>query len=167
MSLSEKQRLDNVDLALSLFLKAADGKWFIHAFFNGEDPIFSDILSTTWDELQRRHYIATALRDSFVFTEYGWRIALEKANKKSEFNEQLGRLCASLKKQVDGRTQQAATTVEDLARDTGLSDYFIRNVIDSDLIGHWLNRHGAKWADPRFRGKLIVVPIGFGHTILT
>jgi len=166
MSLSNKQRLDNADLALSKFLKAADGKWFIHAFFNGEDPVFSDILSTTWDELRRRHYIAPALVNSFVLTGYGWRIALEKADKKKEFTEQLGRLCASLKKRIDGRTQQAFTNVEDLARETGLDDYFIRNVIDSDLIRHWLNRHSAKWADPRSPGNLIIVPIGFGHTIL-
>jgi hypothetical protein len=167
LSLSVRQRLDNVDLALSLLLREAEGKWFIHAFVGRGDPAFAEILATTWEELHRRRYIAQIRLNLFVLTGYGWRIALEKANKKNEFNEDLGLLCASLKARVVGRTCPAVANVEDLAKETGLPDYFIRNAIDGELIRRWLNRHAAKWADRQFHGTLIAIPIDFGHTILT
>jgi hypothetical protein len=91
---------------------------------------------------------------------YGWRQALKATGEieTPEFNEKLGRLSAALKAKVKGRRQEALTNAQALAAETGLSEGWIYNVVESRIWTYHLNRVGPEMDASK---KCIWVPIDF------
>ena len=169
MSLSPKEVREEMRFVLSVLLQESEDKWYVHGFLNRNDERVSQIHPTVWGQLKEQSYICDAVPGAFRLTALGWRTALESSGRKddTDFHRKLGGLCASFKKIIDGRNVQAFTTVDDLSRTTNIEPHFIQNVIDSELVAHWFGQHSAVWAGPKWRGKLIVIPIDCGNRIMS
>jgi hypothetical protein len=97
----------------------------------------------------------------FYLTGAGWRRALDVTGRLSdtEFETIFSSICKTLKSSVKSRSEEAYLYPSDVARDTGVTEEFLTNVIDSRLIDHHFNIQGAEWE----QDGLIRVPINFGH----
>jgi len=168
MSLSPKEVREEMRFVMSILLQESEDKWYVHGFLNPSDERVSQIHPTVWEQLKQQSYICDGVPGTFTLTALGWRRALESSGKKDDpdFNQKLSRLCAAFKRTIDGRHEEAHTTVEDLSRTTNIDQHLIRNVIDSELVEHWFGQHSAVWAGPKWRGKLIVIPIDCGNKIV-
>lgn len=161
MTLSRDNRLKNMENALKLMLGRLGDRGMYAEFFDPQDPAFSEIYSTTWQELESRglvrghHMMQT---DSFELRGPGWLVAMSLTGKLEtpEFQERFGRLSAALKRQVDGRRQKQVTTVASLAKDTGIAADWIYNVIKSN-VWQQQNRVGAEFDEH----ELVWIPIDF------
>jgi hypothetical protein len=164
MSHSKAERQANVDLALKLFMERLGTKWIQTFLIDPNCGDFEDLFSTTWSELtDRYYYINKAIGHLYVLTSAGWMKGLELTGVlgSSTFNDQVGELCACLKRRVKGRNQPALATLEDVATETKLPAGFISNLIDADYINLSLKRYSASWAKG-FEGTLLIVPTNFG-----
>ena len=75
MSHSKEDRLENVHLALNLFLNKLDSQWIGSFSINAGDADFECINATTWLELTKRFYYIQEIhlhRNWYRLTEPGW-----------------------------------------------------------------------------------------------
>jgi hypothetical protein len=156
----------NIDIALKLFVEAAGEQWIRVVLLDPASDAYRDIHETTWRLLRDRHLIRQLFLQRFALTGDGWRTALEltKQNENNDTQVSLGRICTILRAAVrasSGGDGTALVRTEDVAAETGLACGFIANVIEGELIDHWLNRHGAAWMDG-LEGRMILVPPNFG-----
>ena len=77
-----------------------------------------------------------------------------------EMTSKAGKLCAALKDRVKGRQYEQIVHVSEIATETDLSEDFVRDAIESDLIRELFGTKGAGWATPEDRGKFIEIPVG-------
>jgi hypothetical protein len=167
MSLSAKDRQDNINFALTLLLQEL-GSNSIGAFIIVQaDDKYRGIYPTTWHEVVNRGYLAPYPRfqGRFRLTGFGWRSALElhSIHVLPDVRQKLGAVCKHLKDSLGkDRSQSVLVNVQGVAQATNLQAGFIMNVIDGQLIEHWLNRHGAAWAGEGFIGSTIMVPPNIG-----
>ena len=150
MSLSKEDRLKNIKDALKIMLDRLGERGMYVEFFSPQDPSFSNIHSTTWQEMERRglirgHHMQQS--DSYDMCGPGWFYAMELAGKLDtpEFNERFGKLSAAVKRKVDGRQQRQPTTVEALAQETALPAHWIYNIIKSNVWRHRNHRIGVEF----------------------
>lgn len=68
----------------------------------------------------------------------------------------------ALKDSLQGRNENAYVSTESIASDSGTSDGFVFNIVESRFIENVFRRKGAEWEDPR--KTTILVPIDFGHS---
>lgn len=94
----------------------------------------------------------------YMLTPSGFREGLRISGDQS-FKKQLGRLQAAAKIHVEGRNQEAVVSLEELQRDSGLSEGFVFNAIESDLTGHFLKAHGPAWHQA---GVTVRIPLDLG-----
>jgi hypothetical protein len=64
---------------------------------------------------------------------------------------------------VKGRTTSSLVDLWSLLKESGLSEAFVRNALDADLIGRVLGRIGVHWEGDSY---IIKVPPNFGLTPL-
>jgi len=164
MTLSPQARRKNLEEALIGFLDAL-----------GDRPLrcldiipsaFPGLLPTTWIELTN----GGLLKDQniqipmFRLTCAGYVEALKVSGRSGEprFLEGLGNLCKVLKSHLPkDRTGDALISFDELVTKCGLSEAFVENALDADLIRHILGRVGAYWD-----GQGVVrVPQDFGLTL--
>ena len=165
MSLSKQARHDDIQKALELMLARLGEQAIDRVLFNRDEPPFDQIYPTTWKELAEKYLIKPldgAGPQLFWLTGYGWYAALEQANRFSDptLIEKMSALSAALKDSVKGRDTEALLYVGNLATQTGLSEDWIYNAIESNLVGRQFGRRGAKWAAGI--KNTIIVPIDFG-----
>jgi len=165
MSISRKQRIENMDNALLLFFEAIGPQSLRMFFINRRDARYEDVLPTTWIDLVEQGYISDSrMRPFDVLTTKGWTACLRLKGilGSPQFDKILGTLCASLKGHLDGRGQSVLVNVVTVANNTKIPEAMISNIIDARLIELLLNRRGVDW-QPKMEGKLIIVPGNFGH----
>ena len=166
MGLSPMERQANIDTALMLFMEEVGDQWIRRVLIDPASDTYKNIGETTWIELQNRQLIRKLFIHRFSLTGSGWRTGLEltSQDKNNDTQVSLGRICASLRAAGTERSAPSGNTListQDVASDTGHACSFIANVIDGELIDHWLNPYGATWADD-MEGKMIAVPPNFG-----
>jgi hypothetical protein len=164
VSLSIEERQKEMARALQLILERL-GDRKINAFsLDPTEPPFSDIHQTTWIELQEMNYVRPLLKSSrFSLTGSGWLRALQHsgATRNRSFDRDSETLLASIKRQVKGGHGARIVMLKALARDSGLSESWIYNALESDLLEAHYGRKGATWAHG-FEGSMIHVPRTFG-----
>jgi len=164
VSLSQQARHDDIRRVLELMLAQIGGQAIDRVLFNRDEPPFDEIYPTTWKELAEEYLIKSldgVGLQLFRLTGHGWYTALEQSNCLSDptLIEKMSTLSAALKDSVKGRDTEALLYVGTLASQCGLSEDWIFNAIESDLLERHFGRRGAKWADIK---NMIVVPIDFG-----
>lgn len=164
MSLSRETRLQKLAEALILLVKRAEGDCFMGVFID-ERFLPTEIHEAIWDELKERGFVReTNSKWSYTLSGYGWITGMKVLAQleTEEMEQKAGKLAAALKERVKGRHHDNFVAVSELAQETGLTEHFIRDAIESDLIGELFGRRGAEWAGPFDRGRNIRIPKRFG-----
>jgi hypothetical protein len=158
---SKEQRNENMVLALRLMLDRIGDRAVDLVFLDSDEPEFKEVFPTTWVDLERRGFVKRS--PPYRLTGAGWLEALHVAERlDDEFDRDLGILCASLKSKVDGRREKAVVDVSQIVRETGLSEDWVFNVIESDAISRRYGRTGAYWHPSDRMKHVIEVPLDFG-----
>ncbi len=161
MSVSKNEREENHRDALGLMMEELDDRAIDTTFFNpGRPPFDGRVLRTTWEELERQGSVESLSSPQYRLTAKGWLIALEVlgASKSRDYMERLGRLLATMKAHVTGRTESAIVPLQQLAEESKEPEGWIFNVIDSRASSTGNNRTGAEWIE---RGRLVSIPVDF------
>lgn len=163
MTLSTEARRQNLDEAILLLIGNLGNRSIFEVFI--EERVLDDrILPSTWDELKRRYLVReTNCRSIYTLSGPGWIVGLRLRNEfdTDELSAKTGRLCAALKDRVKSRKFNAVVRADQLAVDSGIEVAFIRNAIESDLIGQLFHVIGADWVH-QYRGTLVSIPRDFG-----
>jgi len=162
MTLSKDSRSKNLEEALLILMDDLDGQTFLGSFID-ERSIDERILPTTWEELKRCHLVRqTNSRWSYTLSGPGWIAGLKLLGQfdTEEMRTNTGKLCAALKAKVKERKSEAMAHVSEIASAAGLSETFVRDAIESNLIEELFGTRGAEWSD---RGTFVRIPVGFGH----
>lgn len=167
MTFSKQGRLDNLDLALRLMMDGLEEpyEWQEH---DGNSAKFAAVYRTTWQELDRRGLVKARTFDRYELTGPGWIAGLKATGRfqDPEFKKEAGRVSAALKAKVDGRGGWGVADRTALANETGLSAFFIYDVIDSGLLREMFGRIDATWATDDPMKNAIEIPPDFGQVIL-
>ncbi len=164
MSFSEETRLKEFKSALALmFQQLGDKALDTEIFYMNEDP-FSSVPQTTWRELEAYGFTKrydTIGHPQCQLTGLGWYNAVLVTDRISDpqFKAKLSQLTAALKDSVKGRNEDAYVYPDGIAYDAEVTEDFVFNAIESQLIDRHFNVQGAEW---EHRGKLIRVPLEFG-----
>ncbi|MGA3095003.1 MAG: hypothetical protein ABSF25_00995 [Bryobacteraceae bacterium] len=164
MSLSKDARLQNLEEAIRLLMGSLHGQCFMGVLLDERYDVDERILGTTWDELKSRSLVRqTNSRWSYTLSGRGWILGLKLLGEfgTDEMRGKVGTLCSVLKAKVKGRAHANYATVGDIATESGLSDGFVRDAIESDLIRELFGTKGAEWS-PQDRGSSIRIPNDFG-----
>jgi hypothetical protein len=165
MSLSEKERVENLEYALRLIVRDIGDNSILTSFIPHDGSEYANILNTTWKELKSRTIIRSLnIRPPrYVMTGYGWIVALKASGEfdSEGFKEKVGKLSAALKRQVKGRHDKAFPTIHHIAQASELPVGFIISAIESNLTGKLFNEVGAKWLN-NSAGLIVEVPLNFG-----
>jgi hypothetical protein len=158
MTLSKRDRLNNIDLALRLMMDGLEEpyEWQEH---DARSAKFAAVHRTTWQELDRCGMLKARTFDRYELTGPG-RI------QDPEFKKKVGCLAAAIKAKVKGRAGPGFADRAELARETGLSEFFIYDAIDSGLLCEIFGRIGATWALEDQMKNSIDIPPDFGEVIL-
>jgi hypothetical protein len=167
MSLSNKEREGNIVLAIRLMMQdlGEPYEWQEH---DAATEKFADVHRTTWDELVERGLVKASTFDRYSLTGDGWIAGLKVIGQFDDpnFREKAGKLCRALKARVkDGREWGCADRTE-LASETGLSEFFIYDAIDSHLLREMSNRTDATWSPDDQMKNSIDIPPRFGLPLL-
>ena len=167
MSLSLKQRRENAIVALRMIMENLDETPYEWQEHDATDVRYLAIQRTTWAELVRSGYVRASTFDRYLLTGSGWIAGLKSTGQFAdpEFRNKAGRLCAALKLRVKGRRQMGDADRTELATETGLSEHWIYNAIDSHLIAEMFDRKDACWAADDQMKTAIDIPIDFGYRI--
>ena len=165
MSLSKQERLENLDLAITLMMSELGEQDVCSVYFDIDGNSSKNIFPTTWQQLENDGYIErhdTLTSNGCRLTGSGWLEGLKLTGKLGdpELTVQIGRIMAALKTSIDGRNAPAFVSPESIAEQADVSYGLVFNVIDSRFIYIILNRHDADWEGQR--GNIIKVPIDFG-----
>ena len=164
MSLSKEARIQNLEDAIRLLMGRLHGQCFMGVFLDERLDLGERILPTTWEELKSRYLVRqTNSRWSYTLSGRGWIAGLKLLGQfdTEEMKSKVGTLCAALKAKVKGRTHADYAEVGDVAKETGLSEDFVRDAIESDLSRELFGTKGAEWS-PQGRGRSIRIPNDFG-----
>lgn len=165
MSLSKEARFKNLEEAILLLMDNLQGQCFMGVYIDERYDVDERILATTWKELKDQYLVTpTNIRWSYTLSGRGWIRGLKLLGQfdTDEMKGNVGMLCAVLKAKVKGRAHDNYATVDEIAKESGLSDKFVRDAIESDLIGELFGTTGAKWGAHEDRGKFIQIPNDFG-----
>jgi hypothetical protein len=161
MTDSPEARRENFDEALIGFLNALGSRSLRSFDINPSD--YPGVWLTTWTELTTQGLLEdfNIQVDMYRLTGSGYLEALRVSGSSGEpqFQENLGSLCKVLKDSLKGRREFALISFQDVVARSRLSEAFVENAIDADLIGNILGRTGARWD-----GQCLVirVPHDFG-----
>ncbi|MGO9273228.1 MAG: hypothetical protein ACLQOO_23830 [Terriglobia bacterium] len=160
MTLSVDARLKNLNDALLAFLNALGEERFLLFFFEPTD--YPDVLPTTWTELTNAHLLEDMNWTSraYRFTPRGYIRALKLSGRLNEekFKQELGKLCAVLKRTLPNRNDFGLIGFQELVKESGVSEAFAQNALDADLIRHVFGKTGARWHGDHY----VEVPQDFG-----
>jgi hypothetical protein len=169
MSESPRTREENEREALRIMLNIiGDGRLDSELFEPG-DARFKGILATTWEELEEDGCLKRTSIWDYRLTARGWLKALEAARTlgSPEMKEQLGKVCAAIKRRCEeGGRHRDGTTIQELAEETGFSEDWIYNVVETHLLRECLNRVDCDWepGDETMKNH-IMIPARFGLPI--
>jgi hypothetical protein len=164
MSKSEQERTENTREALRVMLGIAGDDRLDWTLFDAKDQRLAHILETTWEKLEATQCVERVQWD-YRLTAHGWVMALEAAGRlcDAEMKEDLGRICAALKRRCEiGGRHRDATTVQELAQETGSSEEWIYNIVEGHLIRICLKRVDCEWEPGDQNKNHVMIPAQFG-----
>jgi DNA-binding Lrp family transcriptional regulator len=134
--------------------------------FGEADLIAASPLRTTLAELEEAGYIRQIVFSSnpnpYTLTRDGWLESQRVSGRleSDEFHQRRGRLCAAMKRAVDGRHREAILDCAELAQEAGLPEGWVWNILEGQVLHSLdsLNRYAV-----RFEDGLIYVPSTFGQ----
>lgn len=158
----------NIELALKLMMEELGDDIIYHEFDITVPPYSDRIYPTTWKALEDSYLISVPdviNRPFRELTGYGWLEGLRITGQieEDELKKRAGRVMRALKDSLGGRNENAYVSTDSIASDSGTSDGFVFNVVESQFIENVFRRTGAKWEDRR--KTTILVPIDFGHSL--
>ena len=166
MTLSRDDLAKNLDDAILILMDNLHGRSALEAFIDERYDVDSRILPTTWRKLKEQYLVRQASNHRWLFTlsGHGWIRGLKLRGEfdTEEIKQNTGKLAAALKRKVKAinRAHDQFTDVSEMANETGLSEVFVRNAIESDLIRALFGTKGAEW-DTGGWGRFIRVPTEF------
>ncbi|MCI0724915.1 MAG: hypothetical protein L0338_39020 [Acidobacteria bacterium] len=168
MTLSEKDRVANIELSFRLLMAELGDRSISRTFFDPHLPPFDGVLQTTWKELCDQGWIEEWElygQPHYRLTGRGWIEGLWQtgASKDRSLLERLGNLAAALKGYVKGRQRDVIVEFGRLIGDVKLPEGWVFNAIESGVFEKLQRRHGAPWQE---RGILIRIPLNFGIELL-
>jgi hypothetical protein len=169
MSGPEKQRRDNMCLAQRLMMQdlGEPYEWQEH---DANTPKFAAVDRTTWDELTAQNLVKAGSYHRYRLTGSGWIAGLRLLGKVDdpEFLRIAGTLSAALKARVKASNRQEWGYADrtELARETGLSEFFIYDAISSHLLREIFGIIDASWSYGDDMRNRIDIPPRFGLKIL-
>jgi hypothetical protein len=165
MSVSEKDRLENIALALRLMMQNL-GEPYAWQEHDAKTAKFEPVLRATWDELAERGLVNPRTFDRYELTGSGWIAGLRVigAFEDDEFRRKAGLLQKALKARIkpENRDQWGSADRTELANETGLSEFFVYDAIDSHLLEALFDIVDAGWADDDEMKNDIDIPPRFG-----
>jgi hypothetical protein len=165
MSVSEKDRLDNIELALRLMMQDL-GEPYGWQEHDAKTAKFGPVLRTTWEELAERGLVNARTFDRYELTGPGWIAGLRVAGafEDDEFRRKSGLLQKALKARIkpENRDQWGSADRTELANETGLSEFFVYDAIDSHLLEALFDIVDAGWAEGDEMKNYIDIPPRFG-----
>jgi hypothetical protein len=165
MSTSDKTRQENMVLALRLLIQdlGQPYEWQEH---DAKTPKFAGVLRTTWDELAERGLIKAHSFDRYWLKGPGWIAGLKITGVFDDegFRRKAGQLQAALKARIkaENRDQWGTASRTELAQETGLSEFFVYDAIDSGLLGALFGTIDAYWGEGDDMKNWIDIPPRFG-----
>lgn len=162
MTLSREARLQEMRDTLRMVSEDVGDAAVWKIDIEAKSDRYKHVHETTWKHLLDQGLIKFRFFDSYNLTAYGWRKGLEvrRLDKDRSFQAKLGRLSKVLKDEVKGRKAEGYLDVSQVAERSGLSEDFIFNSIEADILWHFFNMHGAHFDGPHSRE--IVIPFDFG-----
>lgn len=164
MTISKRIREQDMATAFHLIVNQFHGRKVSDAMFSPDTEPFSRCTKTTWESMSRGGWLTetpTSGRPHYTLTPSGFREGLRRVSisENQSLKEELGRLQAAAKKHVEGRNQEAVVSFEGLQKECGLSEEFVFNAIECDLVGHILKTHGPAWLQ---HGFSVRIPLDLG-----
>lgn len=169
VTLSNKDREADIEKALRLMLDELGSRALDAVDINTTSVPFDGVLRTTWRELLQQGLVELVGRwnsaEVYAITGQGWLQALRITGRIDDpaFRGQMFTLKARLQAAVKSRHLDVRLYTDEFAAASGLSEDFVYNAIESELLDNERNIHGAYWdLINAKRGQLIVVPVQFG-----
>lgn|ERR1022692_121255 len=165
MSQTNRQRRDKMHSALRLMVQdlGEPYEWQQH---DAEAPKFGAVDRKTWDELTERRLVKAQPYNRYELTGPGWIAGLKLSGKfeEPEFQRMAGRLSAALKARVkaSNRHEWGHADRTELAGESGLSEFFIYDAVDSHLLREMFGIIDARWAERDEMKNCIDIPPRFG-----
>jgi len=143
------------------------GEPYERQFHNANTTKFAAVDRTTWDELTELNMVKARSYDRYQLTGPGWIEGLKLTGRfeDPEFQQRAGKLSAALKARVkaSNRQQRGNAGRTELSRETGLSEFFIHDAIDSHLLAEMFSGMlDASWAEGDNMKNYIDIPRRFG-----
>jgi hypothetical protein len=176
MTISARERLANVELAMLKLMDGLGEQWIGGILFDVLDPGLQDILPTTWAYLQRKWWVTESCSTMgghgghvrYHLTGQGWIEGLRLTGKldSAELRDRIVQLRARLKDQVKGRAADADVFLPEFCQGTGILEGWLWNVVESKLLDHFFPSDivDVDWWDHNSRLQLLRVPVDFGMT---
>jgi hypothetical protein len=165
MTISKQKQTDNINDALRVILDVVGDEHLDGALFELNDSRFRDIITTTWEHLEA----SGCLKQVGMWhrlTSDGWIRALQAAGRLCDpkMKEKLGRLCARIKRRCEegGVRHRTGVTIQELSEDTGFSEGWISNVIESHLIRMCFQQEDCEWEPGDYNKNYVMIPARFG-----
>ena len=154
-------------MALALRLMMQDlGEPYEWQEHDAKTPKFAAVLCTTWDELAEGGLVKPRTFDRYELTGPGWiaGLRLTGAFEDDEFRRKAGLLQKALKTRIkpENREQWGIADRTELARETGLSEFFVYDAIDSHLLAALFGIVDAAWGEGDAMKNWIDIPPRFG-----
>ena len=130
MSLSNKEREDNIVLAVHLIMQSL-GEPYEWQELDATTEKFADVYRTTWDDLVERGLVKPSTFDRYSLTGDGWIAGLKVVGLFDglNFREKAGQLSKALKARVKNGREWGYADRTELASEAGLSEFFIYDAI--------------------------------------
>lgn len=165
MTIPRHQQTDNVEDALRVILDIVGDKHLDGALFEFGDARFRNIITTTWEHIEAGGRLKQ-VGAWHSLTPRGWIKALQAAGKLCDpkMKEKLGWLCAPIKRRCEegGVRHRNGVTIQKLSEETGFSEGWISNVIESHLIRICFRQEGCEWEPGDDNKNYVMIPARFG-----
>jgi hypothetical protein len=164
MTVSRDTRMDNLAKALKLMTQEVGENAIFRVVIEADKPEYAGILPTTWKELVDRYMVKDHGWDRYQLTGFGWLkgVQLLGLPEAPEFKRKMSQLAAALKGQVKGRQQEALVDVWAVAKESGVSEDFVWNAIESRLLDSCFRIKGAAFDPCDQNRNYVIIPIDFG-----
>jgi hypothetical protein len=134
--------------------------------FGAADLVEASPLGTTIGELEEARLVEQVVFSSnpepYALTMEGWFQAQRISGRfdSEEFHRRRGRLCAAMKRAVDGRQDMALLDCRQLAKDAELPEGWVWNVFEAQVLHRLDSKHRYRM---RFEDGAVWVPATFGQ----
>jgi hypothetical protein len=176
MTLSPRIRAENLHVLMSRLISiVGDDDVYRHTFYQ-PDPLFSDILATSWGKLRSDRWLQECGEGRHRLTPIGWGRCLEATGKLDDgaptedatTTERLQRVAAKAKAAVKAVNYERDVTMDlrEFATVANVPPGWLFNVIGTTLLLLRFKYPLRHWELPWIvEGRLFRIPAVFGHPV--